>query len=246
MTTIALVGPDGAGKTTLGRHLESALPVPAKYLYMGLNYDASNHLLPYNRLALALRGRLRQATDAGRPAGSASSHPVGRAVAGGRALVKFLNLLAEGVYRQVLARQYERRGFVVIYDRHFFSDYQPMAAVPATLRGRARMLRRAILARAMVKPDLMIYLDAPAAVLLARKGEGTLDSLERQRAAYGRLRESVRNFVSVDGDRPADEVGRDVLRVACDFLAHNSRYPRHRATKRERSSSPVSPGRPRR
>ena len=240
MTTIALVGPDGAGKTTQGLLLESTLPVPAKYLYMGLNYEASNRLLPHNRLMLALRRRGRRA-PAIEPQRATSTHPFGRAVAAGRALAKFVNLLGEGVYRQVLARRYERQGYVVILDRHFFSDYQPTGHPPASLRARARSLRRAILARAMGKPDLMIHLDAPPAVMLARKGEGTLESLGRQRAAYRRLGELLPNFASVDSDRPAEDVGRDVLRIVCDFLARSTGDPRLRGLERASISSALPP-----
>lgn len=245
MTTIALVGPDGAGKTTQGRLLESRLPVPAKYLYMGLNFEASNMLLPHNRLVLALRRR-RQAESLPVPAPATSGQRVGRPAAAGRALAKFLNLVGEGLYRQVLARRYERRGYVVIFDRHFFSDYQPTGDASASLRARARRLRRAILSRAMGKPDLMIYLDAPPAVMLARKGEGTLDSLGRQRAAYRRLGELVPNFALVDSDRPSEEVGREVLQIACDFLARTSRHPHLRADRGEPTGSQLPPGSTRR
>ncbi|MGH3091699.1 MAG: hypothetical protein ACRDOG_05135, partial [Gaiellaceae bacterium] len=53
--TVALIGPDGAGKTTVARRLEGSLEGPVKYLYMGVNPDASNHLLPTTRLAHALK-----------------------------------------------------------------------------------------------------------------------------------------------------------------------------------------------
>ena len=42
MTTVALVGPDGAGKTTVARRLEGALEIPVRYLYMGVSADSSN------------------------------------------------------------------------------------------------------------------------------------------------------------------------------------------------------------
>src|SRR6266571_1664289 len=50
MFTVALIGPDGAGKTTIGRRLEQTLPLPVRYVYMGINYEASNHVLPTTRL----------------------------------------------------------------------------------------------------------------------------------------------------------------------------------------------------
>src|SRR5437667_23836 len=51
--TVALIGPDGAGKTTIGRRLEKSLPLPVRYLYMGVNAEASNALLPTTRVLRA-------------------------------------------------------------------------------------------------------------------------------------------------------------------------------------------------
>ena len=42
MVSIALVGADGAGKTTIARELERAADPPVKYIYMGVNTSASN------------------------------------------------------------------------------------------------------------------------------------------------------------------------------------------------------------
>src|SRR5207245_600577 len=55
MFTVALIGPDGAGKTTIGRRLERTLTLPIKYLYMGVNAASSNYLLPTTWLVRAVR-----------------------------------------------------------------------------------------------------------------------------------------------------------------------------------------------
>src|SRR5206468_11488099 len=55
--TVALIGPDGAGKTTVSRRIEQSLPVPVKYIYMGVNTDASNVMLPTTRAIHALKDR---------------------------------------------------------------------------------------------------------------------------------------------------------------------------------------------
>src|SRR5690606_16626163 len=49
--TVALIGPDGAGKSTISRKVVEMLDIPAKYLYMGVNLEASNLMLPTTRLA---------------------------------------------------------------------------------------------------------------------------------------------------------------------------------------------------
>ena len=49
--TVALVGCDGAGKTTVARRLEGEIDRPIRYLYMGVSADSSNRSLPTTRLA---------------------------------------------------------------------------------------------------------------------------------------------------------------------------------------------------
>lgn len=55
---MAIVGPDGAGKTTLARALVESLPVDARYVYLGLWQKSKlRHALapiPGARLALVL------------------------------------------------------------------------------------------------------------------------------------------------------------------------------------------------
>ena len=42
MATIALIGADGSGKTTIAKMLLESPPAKMKYLYMGLNIESSN------------------------------------------------------------------------------------------------------------------------------------------------------------------------------------------------------------
>jgi adenylate kinase len=49
MFTVTLVGPDGVGKTTVSKELEASLKLPIKYIYMGMNVEASNVMLPTTR-----------------------------------------------------------------------------------------------------------------------------------------------------------------------------------------------------
>jgi thymidylate kinase len=60
------------------------------------------------------------------------------------------------------------------------------------------------------RPDLVIYLDAPPQILLARKGEGTIEALEQRRAEYRAVAPLVRRFVEVDASQPLDAVVREV------------------------------------
>jgi thymidylate kinase len=221
--TVALIGPDGAGKTTLARRLEQELPMPATYLYMGVSADSSDRMLPTTRLAHALKRRRGAPPDtAGPPDPADVSKPkprgaVKRARRAVRSVLRLGNQLAEESYRNMLAWRYLRRGTVVLFDRHYFADYYAYDIANGARRPLSRRLHGWALRRVYPRPDLVVYLDAPAEVLLARKGEGTLEALERRRGDYLELARVTPNFEVVDAARPLDEVAGDLVAIVGEF-----------------------------
>jgi thymidylate kinase len=215
--TVALVGPDGAGKSTISARLRQAtLPAPVKTIYMGVNLEASTLMLPTTRLLLwAKRAR------GGRPDLVASSLrdvdpdpavaplPAGR-VAGLKSTARMAVWMTEEWLRQLVALSHSLRGRIVIFDRHFFLDYYH-ADVESGRRGPAQRLHGWMLERVYPKPDLVIMLDAPAEVLHARKPEATVAWLERRRQQYLELAPHVPQFVVVDVDRPLDAAVSEVV-----------------------------------
>jgi thymidylate kinase len=73
------------------------------------------------------------------------------------------------------------------------------------------------------KPDLTIYLDAPPEVLFERKGEGTLEFLERRGREYLQIQDQVPHFARVDAALPADEVAAQVRDLIVNFYASEMR-----------------------
>jgi thymidylate kinase len=224
MVTVALIGPDGAGKTTVSRRLERELGMPVKSIYMGVNLDSSGLLLPTTRLLLALkraRGRKPDMVassdrDARRP------RPRGflrRSAAGAKSGARLGVWLGEEWFRQLVAWYHARlRGRVVLFDRHFYADYYAYDIAPGN--GDRRLTSRIhgfLLERVYPKPDLVICLDAPAEVLYARKREASVEWLRRRRDEYLRIADVVPHFVRVDASRPIDEVTRDVARAIVTF-----------------------------
>ncbi len=228
MFTVALIGPDGAGKTTVARKLEHALELPAKYIYMGVNWDASDQLLPTTRLIQAMRrARGKTPGPGGRPPPRREGSPrrplPRRALRGVWTAFALANRLAEEWYRQLRAWAYVRRGVVVVFDRHFFADYHAHDIAGNGARPFERRVHGFLLAHVYPKPSLVIYLDAPPELLLARKGEGTLESLEERRRDYLDLAAETPHFVTVDASRALDEVVTDVAEAIKAHAASDTR-----------------------
>jgi len=228
MITVALIGPDGAGKTTVSRQLQQSLPLPVVCLYMGVNHEASAHLLPTTRLVRAIKRACGGPPDAAGPrdpqqADLPARGALRRALRGAKSLAGLANRVAEEWYRQLLAWYHCRRGRIVLFDRHYFSDYYAYDVAPGDQRrSLARRIHGYLLRRFYPHPDLVILLDAPGEVLFARKGEGTAELLERRRRDYLQLKDVVPRFAVVDAAQPADGVVRDVAGHILDLYRSRS------------------------
>ena len=225
MFTIALIGPDGAGKSTITHQLEKTLPLPVKYVYMGVNLESSNLVLPTTRLILELKRLGGGRPDMGGPPNPNKPRPKGmkRVFKEIKTSLRMLNLIAEEWYRQLVVWYYTRRGYVVLSDRHFFCDYYAHDfAGDSKKRPLANRLHGWMLDRWYPRPDLMICLDAPAEVLFARKGEGTVELLESRRQEYLNLQHVVPHFARVDVTQSIEEVTRQVADLIIDFYEAHS------------------------
>jgi thymidylate kinase len=221
--TIALIGPDGTGKSTISRMLQDLLPVPTKNIYMGINQAASNFVLPTTVLWKKIKRLSGRQVDMGGPPDPSriqpvTKNPLKRIARELKSGLWIANLIAEEWFRQCVTWYYMFRGYVVIFDRHFYFDYYKYHI--ANSGGRRTLSERwhgFMLNHIFPKPDLVIFLDAPAEVLFARKSEGTVELLEQRRQEYLQFQGLVKRFVTVDTTHPVDEVARQVSSVIMDF-----------------------------
>jgi thymidylate kinase len=218
MATVAFIGPDGAGKTTQTRMLRESGVVPFKYLYMGVDIPASNIALPTSRLIERFKSRSSRvtavappATDGTRPA--RASRSVGASL---RGYARLANRLSEEWFRQLVSWTYQARGYSVLYDRHFALDFAP-EIVPPGDQPLDKRIHSWCLRHLYPAPHLVIFLDAPGTLLFARKGELSIDELERRRQGFLALGKRIPGFVRVDATQPLPdvyaEITRHVLRV---------------------------------
>jgi len=212
MISVALIGPDGAGKTTIARMIEKSFPVPIKYLYMGVSVESSNIALPTTR-AIEYFKRLHRKKNGVTVAKNVvppNRRPALRGKhkkSGLRAMLRLTNRLAEEWYRQYLSWNYRRKGHVVVYDRHYKFDFElDKVKLPGEKTSFTDWLHRWFLAKVYPAPDMVIYLDAPAEVLFARKGEFTLEWLDSRRQAFIAQGKKTPNFFQIDATQPLEKV----------------------------------------
>ncbi len=208
MVAVALIGVDGAGKTTMSRRLAADPPAPLTTIYMGTSVQSANYALPTTRLILWLKRRAHGRQQTADPGGDAPfvEHPPRRRGALG-ATLSLVNQLAEEWYRMALSWWFQARGRLVLYDRFFLFEH----AIPRAERecDPPRFTDRIhlwVLDRLYPKPHLTIFLDAPVEVLQQRKKEQSLARLRRHRDAALEIGARLPGFVRVDATADVDTV----------------------------------------
>ncbi len=175
---VALIGPDGAGKSTVGDHLKNRLAVcgiPVHRFYMGRWHS---HILPLAGIART-QGASAKADPSPQPADPrAPADPVHLS---GRPLYR---LVRDAVYLAEMALRYAlrlwpalRRGGVVLTDRYAFD---------LLLDPNATVLAHLALTRIFPRPHLCFYLHQDAETLQKRKQEQSLFELQRQLDVFAR------------------------------------------------------------
>jgi thymidylate kinase len=226
MFSIAFVGADGAGKTTVTRRLEKVCPqLPIKYLYMGLSTLKSEPALPTTRLLryLKLRSYRKKVDNSKRSTDNSISlydHYYKDQTKRGKLWLtaRNINTLADISYRQTIAFFYKLRGFVVVFDRHFLFMLEPNI-------GRNQKRKKSFGDRLLYwiydtiypKPDVVFFLDAPPEVLYERKKEVSIDNLIWQRQIILKQCEKIHHFIWLDATQPLDKILEEVSQRILEF-----------------------------
>ena len=189
--SVALLAPDGAGKSTLAAALQQDLFLRARLIYMGTNLRASNLNLPTTKW---FKAKIKS--------------PEFERLGLFKIIIKalnYLNRLAEQWFRLLVSKAYRLKGRIVVYDRYVYDSY---LATKTNKIG--KKLRRWLLRSMYPHPDLVVLLDAPGELLFRRKGEHSPEVLERQREVFLSLQDKIPNMVVVDASLTAAEVQQQV------------------------------------
>ena len=206
---IAFVGSDGFGKTTIVKKLLKEFPGSLKYMYMGLNLESSNYLLPTSKILLKIKLKsLKKNTTFSEndDQSSFSTHHISqRQIKRNKVLVLFrtINRIMEAWYRQIISWFFKVYGNIVIYDRHFLFDTAPRPEDNIPLSNK---IFRWFLTHFYPKPDLVFFLDADPEILLKRKQEVPYEYLANQRIAILEQGKRTRGFIKIDAAQSIEKV----------------------------------------
>lgn len=196
-----LLGLDGSGKTTLARNLTESAAQTKRI--SGVRY---HHWLP------PINGRFEFPLPEPGNQPRKTEHAAGLVQA-------FLSAarLARNVLRAQLAWRFHlkphcKRGYLVIVDRYFYNYHLD----PASVRYHGPRWLLALAGNVFPKPDVVIRLNAPTEILLARKQELSEEQILEQSRTLSSLTFGNTRVIDADATEPADVVAGKVM----DELAH--------------------------
>lgn len=197
---IALLGPDGSGKTTIAQRIRDRRIFDVKTVYMGQN----NFLLPTRRLLFGILKKMgKSRIFENRELLSSSQEGMFSVKGKSRNVIVpfrfFLDLMDLYLRYFFYDYLYCRKGFMVINDRYVYDmlvGEEKIQKLP---------LVRWMILSLFPSPDFLFCLDAPVEKMYARKNEHSLEILQKMKINYINLCAFLKNSQVIRNDTDADE-----------------------------------------
>ena len=209
---MAIIGPDGSGKTTIAKGLEQRMG-KAVFAISSYRHVRPGWLPPLSSLLAIATGGRTGTYDSGDRVGPSPSTELPVL----RVLANVCYYWTEFMAAHVTIRRAKSKGRLIIYDRYFFEYF-----IQIGYRRISRGLLK-ILVKLVPQPDLVVYLRNSPAVIRRRKAELTEDVISYQSQMCERVIADHANGVIVDTDKPIDVVVDEVVDHVVSRLLARSR-----------------------
>jgi thymidylate kinase len=207
---ITLLGPDGAGKTTIAKLLVESDALKnifprQKYFYRRFEVPWKNLIHQIKRTGVRLDAEVRDDRSV------VPMEPL-------KALIYAVYLACEYFTGHLFLRWWKSNAGLVVFDRYFY-DYlvfEDFARCPWWLLF--------ILAKIVPRPDALIYLQNDAATIYARKPERSIPEINRQIKICERLVARLPNSFTINSSKAPEKMVGDIKNIIIRNLRERNRH----------------------
>jgi thymidylate kinase len=208
---IVLLGPDGAGKSTIAKNLGESEFVKKAFLKSKVSYRRFQ-ISWIKQIVQKIKGSGLPSFDSQvKDDGTIAPLPPLKAA------IYTIYLGLDYLLGHFFLQRFKTNAGLLIFDRYFY-DYlvfRDFSRCP-------RWLLKA-LARIVPRPDVIIYLKNDAKTIYSRKQEWSLQEIERQVRSYEQIVPILRNCCIIDTSKAIDKITSDIIDIIIEILLNRNK-----------------------